>query len=299
MVKFKETVAMHQYYNLLVDVLHRGTKMMDRTGTGCIEKFGGQIRFDLQEGFPLVAGKAVPFKLVASELLWFLSGSTNNNDLKKLNKNSMPTIWEEWQMPDGNLGPIYGKQWRNWGGGECECNESVDQIKALVRGLQNNPFSRRHIISAWNVSDLPEEKFNPQLNVQHERMALAPCHVLSQYHVAEYDGIKFLSCHMYQRSADLFLGVPFNIASYALLTHMLAHVCGMEVGELIISFGSAHIYNNHVEQVKELLSRDLAALSLPRLSLNKSVEQIEDFKMTDINMFGYSSFSAIKAEVAI
>lgn len=264
---------MRQYEDFLQHVIQKGTYKSDRTGTGTISVFGGQIRFNLQEGFPLITTKKVHLKSIIHELLWFIKGETNIQYLKENNV----SIWDEWADKNGELGPVYGKQWRSW---ESPSGESIDQISQIIDSLKNNPDSRRHIVSAWNPSDLP-------------KMALAPCHCLFQFYVA--DGK--LSCQLYQRSADLFLGVPFNIASYALLTMMIAQVCGLEVGEYVHTFGDAHIYSNHVEQVNLLLSRD--SRPYPKMLLNKSIESLFDFKYEDFELVSYNPHPPIKAPVAV
>ena len=257
-----------QYETFLHHVLHHGKPKADRTGTGTRSVFGYQMRFDLQEGFPLITTKRVHFKSVVAELLWFLSGSTNNNDLEAMGC----TIWREWMRPDGDLGPIYGKQFRNWGGG-------IDQIANLVEGIKRDPSSRRHVVSAWNPTDIPH-------------MALAPCHCLFQMDVT--DGV--LSCQLYQRSADIFLGIPFNIASYAMLCHMSAQQADLEVGDLIWVGGDVHLYKNHIEQAELQLSR--GPKPLPTLKLNKAASMF-DYKFEDFGIVGYDSWGAIKAEVAV
>lgn len=260
---------MKQYLDLMRHAYENGVHKSDRTGTGTRSVFGHQMRFDLQHGFPIVTTKKVHFKSVVAELLWFLSGSTNNNDLESMGC----TIWREWAADDGDLGPIYGKQWRSW------FNVGVDQITTLVDALKNNPDDRGHIVSAWNVSQLSQ-------------MALRPCHCLFQCYVANGR----LSLQLYQRSADIFLGVPFNIASYALLTHMLAQQCDLEVGEFIWTGGDCHLYNNHLEQAKEQLSR--GPLPLPRLELRKA-SSIFDYTPEDFALDGYEHHPHIAAPVAI
>tara|TARA_B110000503_G_C7153275_1_gene416152 strand:- start:1848 stop:2702 length:855 start_codon:yes stop_codon:yes gene_type:complete len=281
------------YYDLLNDILLNGNNSDDRTGTGTLSLFGNHIEFDLAKGFPLLTGKFTPFKLVANELLWFLSGSTNNEELRKLNGNLKRTIWEEWATEDGYLGPIYGEQWRNWGG--------IDQIETLITGLKERPFSRRHIVSAWNVSDLPNENISPQENANEFHMALAPCHAFFQFGVRKIpDSDKFaLSCHLYQRSCDTFLGLPFNIASYALLTEMVANVVGMVPDKLHMSFGDVHIYKNHIDQVKELLARDLDIFTLPELVLDKKYDNMDSFSIDSFEVKGYQYHPSIKAPIAI
>ena len=373
---------MQQYYQLLEDVLNNGSSRSDRTGTGTLSTFGKQIEFNLKDGFPLLPGKYTSFDAITAELMWFLSGSTNNNKLKAMNKRINPkvvtrdTIWEEWALKsrfahlDGELGPIYGEQWRDAQvayNPECEEWAGVDQIKNLLEGLSNNPLSRRHVVSAWGASDLPDEQRSPEENVRNGKMALAPCHCLFQFYVRELseeeikkelevgeseiikklrDAVNWvheseleeidkrwseyikdemekihkggltpsewgiapryaLSCHMYQRSADLFLGLPYNIASYALLTHIIAHLTNMTPDRLIISLGDAHIYKNHIEQTKELLSRDHTAHALPELIVRSMCDSpdIDDFlegvDEDTFELINYKSYPYIKAEVSV
>jgi thymidylate synthase len=264
---------MQQYQQLLQFILDNGTQKTDRTGTGTISYFGYQVRFNLSEGFPLVTTKKVHLKSIIYELLWFLRGETN---IKYLKEHGV-SIWDEWADENGELGPVYGKQWRSWAGAN---GETIDQVAGAINQIKNNPDSRRIIISAWNVADLPD-------------MALMPCHSLFQFYVA--DGK--LSCQLYQRSADVFLGVPFNIASYALLTMMMAQVCNLEAGDFIHTFGDVHIYNNHIEQVQLQLSRK--PYSLPRMKLNPLVKNIFDFKYEDFTLENYQFHPAIKAPVAV
>jgi thymidylate synthase len=264
---------MQQYLKLLQHILDTGVEKSDRTGTGTISTFGYQMRFDLQKGFPLVTTKKVHTKSIIHELLWFLKGETN---IAYLKENGV-SIWDEWADERGELGPVYGKQWRRWQGAS---GRIIDQVSEVVQQIKTNPDSRRLIVSAWNVDDLPQ-------------MALMPCHALFQFYVA--DGK--LSCQLYQRSADVFLGVPFNIASYALLTIMMAQVTGLEPGEFIHTFGDVHIYSNHLEQVKLQLSRE--PLPLPTLKLNPSVKDIFSFTYGDITIENYQSHPAIKAPVAV
>ncbi|MFC3038890.1 thymidylate synthase [Virgibacillus xinjiangensis] len=311
------------YLDLCETILKDGTKKGDRTGTGTYSLFGYQMRFNLQEGFPLLTTKKVPFRLIASELLWFIKGDTNIRYLLENNNN----IWNEWAFenwvnsedyngPDmtdfglrsqkdpefqqvyqeqmeifkkkvltddefsdkyGDLGAVYGKQWRDW---KTSAGQSIDQLKQVIHSLKNNPHSRRHIVSAWNPEDVPS-------------MALPPCHTLFQFYVA--DGR--LSCQLYQRSGDVFLGVPFNIASYALLTSLIAHECGLETGEFILTLGDAHIYSNHVEQVKKQLSRETR--KLPQLIINRDKESIFDFELSDFDIQGYQPHPSIKAPIAV
>ncbi len=264
---------MQQYLGLLKHILEHGTDKTDRTGTGTRSVFGYQMRFDLQKGFPLVTTKKVHLKSIIYELLWFLRGETNIAYLKE-NKVS---IWDEWADDNGELGPVYGKQWRSWQGKD---GKVVDQVSELIEQIKKNPDSRRLIVNAWNVADLPE-------------MALMPCHTMFQFYVANGK----LSCQLYQRSADVFLGVPFNIASYALLTMMIAQVCDLEPGEFIHTFGDVHIYNNHMEQVNLQLSRE--PLPLPTMKLNPVVKNIFDFKFEDFSLENYQCHPAIKAPVAV
>jgi thymidylate synthase len=264
---------MRQYHNLMKEVLEKGVQKSDRTGTGTISIFGHQMRFNLAEGFPMVTTKKLHLKSIIQELLWFLKGSTDNNWLKERGV----SIWNEWAGPDGDLGPIYGYQWRSW---PAPNGEHIDQIAEVVETLKKNPDSRRIIVSAWNVADIP-------------RMALAPCHAFFQFYVA--DGK--LSCQLYQRSADIFLGVPFNIASYALLTHMMAQQCSLEVGDFVWTGGDCHLYSNHLEQVDLQLSRDF--FPLPKLNILRKPDSIFDYEFEDFEIAGYESHPAIKAPVAI
>ncbi len=264
---------MQSYHDLLKHILQHGTRKDDRTGTGTISVFGYQMRFNLQEGFPLVTTKKVHLRSIIHELLWFLKGETN---IAYLKENGV-SIWDEWADVNGELGPVYGKQWRSWEGAN---GVVVDQVKDLLEQIQKNPDSRRLIISAWNVADLP-------------RMALMPCHTLFQFYVA--DGK--LSCQLYQRSADVFLGVPFNIASYALLTLMIAQVCGLQPGDFVHSFGDAHIYSNHLEQVNLQLSRE--HYPLPVMKLNPDVKDLFDFRYEDFTLENYQCHPGIKAPVAV
>ncbi|WP_256645442.1 thymidylate synthase [Thermomonas paludicola] len=264
---------MRQYLELLRHVLEHGTEKSDRTGTGTRSVFGWQMRFDLARGFPLVTTKKLHLRSIIHELLWFLQGSTN---IDYLNANKVG-IWDEWADENGELGPVYGKQWRSWEGADgCE----IDQIRGVVDEIKRNPDSRRLIVSAWNVGDLP-------------RMALLPCHTLFQFYVANGK----LSCQLYQRSGDIFLGVPFNIASYALLTHMVAQVCGLGVGDFVHTLGDAHLYSNHFQQAREQLGR--APRALPALRLAPEVTDIFGFKFEDIVIDGYDPWPAIKAPVAV
>jgi len=264
---------MQQYLDLLQYILDNGVEKSDRTGTGTKSCFGYQMRFDLKQGFPLVTTKKLHLKSIIYELLWFLKGETNIAFLK----DHGVSIWNEWADENGELGPVYGKQWRSWEGTD---GKVVDQIGDLLKQIKTDPDSRRLIVSAWNVAELPQ-------------MALMPCHTLFQFYISQGR----LSCQLYQRSADVFLGVPFNIASYALLTLMIAQVCDLEPGEFIHSFGDVHIYNNHLEQVNLQLSRK--PLPLPRMKLNASVRNIFDFRFEDFTLEDYQSHPAIKAPVAV
>ena len=264
---------MKNYLELLRHVRHHGVRRADRTGTGTIGIFGHQLRFDLAQGFPAVTTKKLFWKGVVHELLWFLKGESN---IAYLKENGVG-IWDEWASPEGELGPVYGVQWRSW---PTPDGGHVDQIAKVIEGIRSNPTSRRLLVSAWNVAELP-------------RMALEPCHVMFQFWVAEGK----LSCQLYQRSADLFLGVPFNIASYALLTHMIAQVCDLDVGEFIHTFGDAHIYLNHLDQVDEQLRRE--PYDAPRLFLDPSVRSIDEFRFEHIHLEGYRSHPAITAPVAV
>ncbi len=274
---------MKQYHTLLRHVLTSGNQKGDRTGTGTLSVFGYQMRFDLSEGFPMVTTKKLHLKSIVYELLWFLKGDTN---IGYLQENGV-RIWNEWADENGNLGPVYGRQWRNWNGDE------IDQIKEVVQSLKNNPNSRRMLVSAWNPSVLPDTSNSFSENVANGKAALPPCHAFFQFYVA--DGK--LSCQLYQRSADIFLGVPFNIASYALFTMMMAQVCGYEAGEFIHTFGDAHIYNNHMEQVELQLSREPRAL--PKMIINPEVKDIFDFTFDDFTLTDYNPYPHIKGVVAV
>lgn len=299
---------MKQYHNLLQDILDNGEEKDDRTNVGTFSVFGRQLRFDLRNGFPAITTKKLAWKACVGELLWFIEGSGDERRLAEITHgtadgkvtiwtpNAMAPYWKPKAQFEGDLGRVYGVQWRHWNkystekdygdahnGGKrlAVDNTEVDQLSVLIDGLKNDPNSRRHILSAWNVGEL-------------DQMALPPCHVMCQFHVSKY---RELSCHMYQRSVDVFLGLPFNIASYALLTHMIAHVCDFTVADLVISTGDTHIYKNHVDQVKEQLSR--RAFGMPSLILNPDVKDITKFTMNDIHLEGYESHGPIKAEMAV
>ncbi|MDC1393955.1 thymidylate synthase [Flavobacteriaceae bacterium] len=274
---------MKQYHDLLNHVLKNGVQKGDRTGTGTLSVFGYQMRFNLSEGFPMVTTKKLHLKSIVYELLWFLKGDTN---IGYLQENGV-RIWNEWADSNGDLGPVYGKQWRNWNG------EEIDQIKEVIKSIKENPNSRRMIVSAWNPSVLPDPKTSFEENVAKGKAALPPCHAFFQFYVAEGK----LSCQLYQRSADIFLGVPFNIASYALLTMMMAQVCGLEAGDFIHTFGDAHIYNNHMEQIELQLSR--TPKDLPKMTLNPEIKDIFDFDFEDFTLENYDPHPHIKGAVAI
>lgn len=264
---------MKQYLNLLRHVLENGTKKADRTGTGTISLFGYQMRFDLQEGFPVLTTKKLHLRSIIHELLWFIKGDTN---IKYLKENGV-RIWDEWADENGELGPVYGKQWRRWEGPD---GSVIDQLSNLIEGIKNNPNSRRHMLSAWNPADLKD-------------MALPPCHCLFQFYVN--DGK--LSCQLYQRSADVFLGVPFNIASYALLTMMIAQVCDLEPGDFVHTFGDTHLYLNHLEQAELQLTRD--PRPLPKMMINPEIKSITDFRYEDFTLVDYDPHPHIKAQVSV
>ena len=274
---------MKQYLDLVKHVLENGNKKSDRTGTGTKSVFGYQMRFDLSEGFPMVTTKKLHLKSIIYELLWFLKGDTNIN---YLTENGV-RIWNEWADEDGNLGPVYGHQWRNWN------SDGIDQISEVIESIKKNPDSRRLLVSAWNPSVLPDTSKSFSENVANGKAALPPCHAFFQFYVA--DGK--LSCQLYQRSADIFLGVPFNIASYALLTMMVAQVCGYQAGDFIHTFGDAHIYSNHYEQLELQLSRD--PRPLPKMILNPEVKNIFDFTFEDFTLVDYNPHPHIKGAVAV
>ncbi len=279
---------MKVYLELMKDVVDNGMDRGDRTGVGTRSVFGRQIRFNLADGFPLVTTKKIHLRSIIYELLWFLAGSTDNRWLRE----RKVSIWNEWALEDGDLGPIYGKQWRSW---QCPDGEVVDQIQDVIRQIRSNPNSRRLIVSAWNPAELPDESISPQANVKAGRMALAPCHCLFQFYVA--DGR--LSCQLYQRSADLFLGVPFNIASYSLLTHMIAQQCDLEVGEFVHTFGDCHLYQNHLTDdiVFEQLNRE--PRSLPKLKIKRRPESVFEYELDDFEFEGYEPYLPIRAPIAI
>ena len=274
---------MKQYQDLLKYIKENGVEKKDRTGTGTISVFGYQMRFDLKKGFPLVTTKKLHLRSIIYELIWFINGGTNIN---YLNDNGV-SIWDEWADEKGDLGPIYGAQWRNWN------NDGVDQLKDGISSLKENPSSRRMIVTAWNPNIIPNTKKTFSENVKEGKAALPPCHAFFQFYVADNK----LSCQMYQRSADVFLGVPFNIASYALLTFMIAQVCELEIGEFVHTLGDAHIYLNHLEQVDLQLSRD--PLELPKLKLNPIIKSIEDFKYEDVEILDYKFHPPIKGKISI
>lgn len=274
---------MKQYLDLVRHVLKNGNEKGDRTGTGTKSVFGYQMRFNLNDGFPLVTTKKLHLKSIIHELLWFIKGETN---VKYLKENGVK-IWDAWADGDGNLGPVYGSQWRNWN------NEKIDQISQLITLIKNNPDSRRMLVSAWNPSVLPDTNKSFSENVKNGKAALPPCHAFFQFYVSN----KKLSCQLYQRSADVFLGVPFNIASYALFTHMVAHVCNLEVGEFVHTFGDAHIYNDHTNQIQLQLSR--SPRKLPILKIKRVVKNIFDFKFEDFEIVNYDPHPHIKGKVSV
>lgn len=275
---------MKQYLDLLQHILDNGYQKGDRTGTGTISVFGYQMRFNLNEGFPLLTTKKVHLRSIIHELLWLINGDTN---IKYLHDNKV-SIWDEWADENGDLGPIYGAQWRNWN------DEGIDQISDVIDSIKNNPNSRRHIVTAWNPSVLPDEKSKDfSANVANGKAALPPCHAFFQFYVADNK----LSCQLYQRSADVFLGVPFNIASYSLLTMMIAQVCNLELGDFVHTFGDVHVYNNHIEQVKLQLSRE--PRQLPTMKINPVIDNIFNFKYEDFKLENYNPHDTIKADVSI
>ena len=274
---------MKKYLDLIEHVVKNGVEKSDRTGTGTKSVFGYHMRFDLSEGFPMVTTKKLHTKSIIYELLWFLNGDTNIDYLK----NNGVKIWDDWADENGDLGPVYGFQWRNWN------NDNIDQISELIQTIKTNPDSRRMLISAWNPSVLPDTSKSFSENVSNGKAALPPCHAFFQFYVSNNK----LSCQLYQRSADIFLGVPFNIASYALLTHMIAHVCNLDVGDFVHTFGDAHIYNNHMDQINLQLSRE--PRKLPTLKIKRKVESIFDFKFEDFEIINYNPHPHIKGLVSV
>jgi len=277
---------MKQYLELMRHVREQGNQKGDRTGTGTLSVFGYQMRFDLSEGFPLVTTKKCHMKSIIHELLWFLKGDTNT---QYLTENGVK-IWDAWATDTGDLGPVYGYQWRNWPAPE---GRHIDQISEIIELIKTKPNSRRIIVSAWNVADLPDESISPQANVAEHKMALAPCHAFFQFYVANGK----LSCQLYQRSADIFLGVPFNIASYALLTLMIAQVTGLEPGDFVHTLGDAHLYNNHLKQTDEQLAREPYAM--PKMKINLAVNSIFDFTYDDFELIDYQAHPHIKAPISV
>ena len=277
---------MQQYLDLMRHVYEHGDRKGDSTGTGTVSVFGYQMRFDLSQGFPLVTTKKCHLRSIIHELLWFLKGETNTNYLKEHGV----TIWDEWATENGDLGPVYGHQWRSWATAD---GRTIDQISEVVEQIKTKPNSRRLIVSAWNPADLPDESVSPQANVHEGRMALAPCHAFFQFYVSNGR----LSCQLYQRSADIFIGVPFNIASYALLTMMIAQVCDLEPGDFVHTFGDAHLYLNHLEQTELQLSRE--PYPLPQMIINPEVRNLLEFRFEDFELIGYQSHPHIKAPIAI
>ncbi|MEM8550240.1 MAG: thymidylate synthase [Verrucomicrobiota bacterium] len=278
---------MQTYLDLLQHVMANGEDRSDRTGTGTRSVFGAQVRYPLEPDFPLVTTKKIHWKSVVYELLWFLKGDTN---ISYLNDHKV-SIWDEWADETGSLGPVYGAQWTRW---QAPDGRQINQLDELVDNLRSKPQSRRHIISAWNVADLPDESISPQANAAAGKMALPPCHTVFQFYVSADGG---LSCQLYQRSADLFLGVPFNIASYALLTCMVAQVVGLKPKEFIHTFGDLHLYKNHFDQVETQLARE--PRPLPQVKLNPVITRLEDFNYADIELIGYDPHPAIKAPIAV
>ena len=278
---------MHQYLDLLQSILDKGEVKEDRTGTGTRSFFGHQMRFNLNDGFPILTTKRIFFKGVVHELLWFLDGATNNTVLKDAGVH----IWDEWETESGDLGPIYGHQWRSWP--SSRNGGVIDQIEKIINQINNNPSSRRIIVSAWNVADLPDESISPQDNVKKQKMALAPCHALFQFFVSQGK----LSCQLYQRSCDTFLGLGFNIASYSLLTHMVAQQCDLKVGDFVWTGGDVHLYLNHLDQANEQLTREPYAL--PKLSIKRKPNSIFDYAYEDFELLDYQSHPHISAPISI
>jgi len=277
---------MKQYLKLMQDILENGAEKGDRTGTGTLSVFGRQMRFDLRQGFPLVTTKKLHLRSIIHELLWFLNGDTNVAYLKEHGVR----IWDDWATEDGDLGPIYGAQWRSW---PTKDGRTIDQVSRLIDGINKNPNSRRHIVSAWNVEYLPSESISPQENAQQGRMALAACHALFQFYVVN----NRLSCLLYARSQDYLLGTPFNIASYALLTYMIAQQCDLEVGEFVWTGGDVHLYNNHLEQAKLQITRE--PRPLPKLVIKRKPASIFDYRYEDFEIHGYDPHPAIKAPISV
>jgi thymidylate synthase len=278
---------LHQYLDLLQSILDKGEVKEDRTGTGTRSFFGHQMRFNLNDGFPILTTKKIFFKGVVHELLWFLDGATNNTTLKDAGVH----IWDEWETESGDLGPIYGHQWRAWPGSSN--GVVIDQIEKIINQINNNPSSRRIIVSAWNVADLPDESISPQDNVKKQKMALAPCHALFQFFVSQGK----LSCQLYQRSCDTFLGLGFNIASYSLLTHMIAQQCDLKVGDFVWTGGDVHLYLNHLDQANEQLTRE--PYTLPKLSIKRKPNSIFDYAYEDFELLDYQSHPHISAPISI
>jgi thymidylate synthase len=278
---------LHQYLDLLQSILDKGEVKEDRTGTGTRSFFGHQMRFNLNDGFPILTTKRIFFKGVVHELLWFLDGATNNTVLKDAGVH----IWDEWETESGDLGPIYGHQWRSWP--SSRNGGVIDQIEKIINQINNNPSSRRIIVSAWNVADLPDESISPQDNVKKQKMALAPCHALFQFFVSQGK----LSCQLYQRSCDTFLGLGFNIASYSLLTHMIAQQCDLKVGDFVWTGGDVHLYLNHLDQANEQLTREPYAL--PKLSIKRKPNSIFDYAYEDFELLDYQSHPHISAPISI
>ena len=278
---------MHQYLDLLQSILDKGEVKEDRTGTGTRSFFGHQMRFNLNDGFPILTTKRIFFKGVVHELLWFLDGATNNTVLKDAGVH----IWDEWETESGDLGPIYGHQWRSWP--SSRNGGVIDQIEKIINQINNNPSSRRIIVSAWNVADLPDESISPQDNVKKQKMALAPCHALFQFFVSQGK----LSCQLYQRGCDTFLGLGFNIASYSLLTHMIAQQCDLKVGDFVWTGGDVHLYLNHLDQANEQLTREPYAL--PKLSIKRKPNSIFDYAYEDFELLDYQSHPHISAPISI
>lgn len=279
---------MKQYLDLMRDIVDNGVDKGDRTGTGARSVFGRQMRFDLGQGFPLLTTKKIHTRSVIIELLWFLQGSTNNNWLRERGV----TIWDEWALDDGDLGPVYGKQWRSW---QCPDGRTIDQISEVIDLIKRKPDSRRLLVNAWNPADLPDERLSPQDNVRNRKAALPPCHTLFQFYVAN----KKLSCQLYQRSADFFLGVPFNIASYALLTHMIAQQCDLGVGDFVHTLGDTHLYSNHLTDTIVFEQLQRIPTALPKLVIKRKPASIFDYEYDDFEFVDYAPQSAIKAPIAI